>query len=226
MSHTMRLLIPLSLAVAAAVVNYLAIKSATRPVEFVQVTRSLKAGESFSHANLAKLELPAGFKELEKTAIPFKDRGVLEGKPAPRSFQAGDIVFQRDAIEGVVERLLEKDEVIVPVLLERNVEVVPEMLKNGYRLRLGISLTEAPSELKWIGPYRIVNLDPRHAVEVSGSQSATTRMISVAVDPQSASGRGIEEFLNAKSLEKATLRRVQHFLPEKDEKDVRRFATQ
>jgi hypothetical protein len=220
MKHSLRLLIPIGLAVVAAIVNYLTMTSATRPVNFVQVTGNLKVGEPFSESNLGRLQLPATFEGLSKTAVPFEHIGVLYGQPASREFRAGDVVFWRDSAEGNLQIRLEPDEEIMPVPLGR-VETIPALLRIGGAISFRFKRTDGhdKSEAEWIGPFRIVSVGNRFTDDKEGSPSSENlKLVSVAVKRRGTPGRDsiydqLEEYCDLQSMEKAKLLRIKYHLP-------------
>jgi hypothetical protein len=215
MNYTTRLLIPVGLAIAAAVANYLSMTAGTRPTAFVQATRDLKSGESFADSNLGKLDLPAAFHDLRATAIPYEHVGVLYGQPAPRDFRKGDIIFWRDSPESGPQIHLGPDEDVVPISLE-HVEVVPALLRIGSEVSFRFKRLDDQAEPDWIGPFRIVSIGNRLSEEKeSASAYGTSKTISVAVKnkdnrAREAKDAQFEECCDLITLDKAKLLRIKH----------------
>ncbi len=96
MNHILSLCLALLLGVVAAGLNMAWVSTQTRPTEFVALKGSLEAGQEIQGENLAAVPVPGNPLELKKSLVPFAHRSILFGLKAPRSFAAGDVVFQRD----------------------------------------------------------------------------------------------------------------------------------
>ena len=161
MGFSLRLLIPLGLAILAATVNYMAMSALTRPITFVQVTQDLKYGEHFSEANLTPLEVPAAFENLGNSAVPWREHGILDGQPAMRNFTRGDIVFWRDSPRaGLSVEVKPEEEDVLPLSLQQ-VEVVAPLLRVGSRVLFRFSKDDPKGGPVWVGPFTIVSVGNR-----------------------------------------------------------------
>ncbi len=101
MPNTLKLLIPIGLGIAAAIINFVVLSSSTKPVKFVVAKKDIKKGEYFVD-NVEEADVPVGMAgSLKEVAIMHADRGLLSGQRATRDISAGDIILYRDtAIKG------------------------------------------------------------------------------------------------------------------------------
>lgn len=192
MSYTIKLLIPIALGIAAAMVNMAIMSSRLAPVGFVQVTRDIKVGEVFTAADLAMLPIAGNQAErLMKTAFDYASVGKLIGRPAQRQFYDGDIVFFRDFEVGAARYELRKGERGVPVPLVLGC-AKPPRLEIGDMVKLRFKTDpEASSALH--GPYRVISIGDRIERQASNSekQDYDYSTIMVAVDEQAAAAVSI-----------------------------------
>ena len=223
MSHSVKLLIPIGLGIVAAGINWFALNSATRPVEFVEVTAELKEGTEFSLENLGSVELPARFRDLKDTAYPYEQVGVLLGRRATRSYEKGDIVFRRDlADEGPLSDL-PPDEEVHPVSLE-GVDIVPAFMVVGGKISFKFQSSDPGNPAEWVGPFPLKNVgsrvtnDPYH--DESGGLDRN-QDVSVILKKPSSPGRTpmhdrLEEFCDKRATGEVTLLRIKYHSPQEE----------
>jgi hypothetical protein len=185
MSYSIKLLLPIALGIAAAMVNMAIMSSRVAPVDFVQVTRDIKVGEVFTDADLAVLPIAGNQAErLKKTAFDYTSVGKLIGRPAQRQFFDGDIVFFRDFEVGAARYELRKGERGVPVPLMLGC-AKPPRLEIGDLVKLRFK-TDPAGGSALHGPYRVVSIGDRIERQASESerQAYDYSTIMVAVDEQ------------------------------------------
>ncbi|MGE0755658.1 MAG: hypothetical protein AB7F89_00070 [Pirellulaceae bacterium] len=155
MNYAIKLLIPLGFGLAAAVINWIVLTSGTREVLYVTVSQPLDVGDRFVLEYAEPLAVPATFKDLSQTIVPFADRGVLSGRVVRRRIEAGDPVFFADTDLGGKWLDLQPNEELYPVSLDQ-VAVDPELLRIGNQIRFRVPPIAGENEPPWIGPFRIV----------------------------------------------------------------------
>jgi len=186
----------------------------TRPVSFIKVTRNVEAGELFDSSNLSVVELPSDYKNLQETAIPFRDIGVVLDHRAPRDFKDGDIVFWRDSPEGGLSLELHPGEELIPVSL-RNVDFVPRLLRIGESISLRVEMEDIPDPM-WLGPFRVVSINNRLTNdEKEASSIEKVEMVGIAVKRQPAGEEvsQVERFFDVRNGELNRLIRIKHHVP-------------
>jgi hypothetical protein len=92
---SLRVLIPLGLGLAAGLLNFIALRSATAPLYVVVVRDNVKVGTELTDRMLDRLSVRAD-RELVKSAVPYEERGLVVGRRVNRPMQAGEIVFFSD----------------------------------------------------------------------------------------------------------------------------------
>ena len=99
MSNLLKLLIPIALGTAAAIVNFIVLSGATHEVRFVVASEDIPAGALFD-GKVEEIAIPKNHATglLEKrTGVRYKDVGVLRGqRSAFRTLKKGDIVLYSD----------------------------------------------------------------------------------------------------------------------------------
>jgi hypothetical protein len=100
-----RLVVALALGLLAAGLNWLAIRP--RGERYVAIAAKMAAGGVFDERSLVPLPLAASGGDLRASLVPWDDRAVLLKMAAPRAYEAGDLVLQRDVREAI--RLAARD---------------------------------------------------------------------------------------------------------------------
>lgn len=184
MSYSLKLAIPIALAVIAAIVNTMVMSARVAPLRFVQATRDIAQGEVVIASDLAVLELPGPIgRKLKETAISYNEVGVLLKRRAQRDFFVGDIIFYRDfGIRGA-EMDLRPGEAAQRLSLQGAV-VAPSLLRIGCELDFLLPLSDDEPP-QWHGPFRLVSVGERlgNAVDTS-TRSAAASTITVAVQKE------------------------------------------
>ena len=93
--NSVRLLVPLGLAVLAGGINFVVLRKSAATLDLVVVKEKVKAGTPLTEDMLGKLPLradPAVF----KSAVPYADRGVLLGRQLTRDLAEGEAVLFAD----------------------------------------------------------------------------------------------------------------------------------
>lgn len=195
----MKLLIPLVLGVAAGILNFVVLSQKTRPpetVELIQVTKALNAGTAFAEDQLEKFELSGTeeqLKALKAAAVPYSEKAVLLGNPAPRPLSKGDIILWRDTRAPARSLQAGPGEKILPVSLA-GVTVEPELLKVGQNVGFLVGAASSTgaspragdvSEPEYLGPFRLLSigttLDEDPYARRDRNREGDRRVVSVAV---------------------------------------------
>lgn len=87
--------IPICLGVAAAILNLMAVRSATSTVDLTVVNADVKAGTPLTEDMLGRLTVRAD-KDVFRSAVRYEDRGVLVGRPVARPLVAQEVVLLAD----------------------------------------------------------------------------------------------------------------------------------
>lgn len=114
MSHVSKLSFAIVLALIAAGLNAMWLSAAKRPPSFVAVSVDVPEGQQFTDEMLTSVPVPGDSDKLRQSLIPYESRAILYGMKAPRSYIAGDVVFERD-VQAPLE--LAKFEVLGPFQL-------------------------------------------------------------------------------------------------------------
>lgn len=184
MNYAIKLLIPLTLGVVAAVVNWMVLSSNTKPIKFVTVKEAMKVGDLFDLEMCAELSVPPSFKSLSSSAVRFEDRGVLSGRRVRRAIEPNDPVFFADTDLSGKWLALENAEELFPVELG-DVAVDENLLRIGNRIRFRVTALEGESEPPWVGPFKIVAVGSKinnNFSEERSSASGGSLSIGIAYD--------------------------------------------
>jgi hypothetical protein len=177
MNNWVKVGIPIVLGLVAAGINWTVLQSDIAPVDYVVLTRDVKAGEAFSPDNVEKLSLRRTEGTLTGTAVPYKDRETLFGMPCGRDLRKGDLVLWRDAVSARRELALRKGEAGLSIDLE-GLKVEPGLLVVGNEIGFVIARDSAgrvegaevvgtspsvPSARRYYtdGPYRVLSVGRR-----------------------------------------------------------------
>lgn len=201
MPNWMKLGIPIGLGVLAALLNYAGRSAEMAPVGYVRVNQELGVGKEFKEDHLERIDLPKNLGSLEKTAIPWRDRAVLYGRPSPRDLKKGDLVLWRDATPPAPGLALEEGEVALHLSLEGISSSLPSIVKVGDRIGFYLPRrftldpknppekepAEKPSPLEYVGPFRVLSIGKRVSADIpvkTGAFSAAEeREITLAIKP-------------------------------------------
>ena len=165
MTGPTRFLVPLGLAAAAAVANFVLISRQTAKVEVVVLVADVPAGTALTRDHLGKMVLRADAK-LFPNALRTDEVGLVEGMVARRSLKKGEILFRADV----------EDDAQLPLVAPEHhtwtVTVKPEQITAfvtpGQRVVLKAPALPAPGdtnsarrdpnnpEVVILGPYRLV----------------------------------------------------------------------
>ena len=96
MSNLLKLTFALCLGVLAAGANWFWAASKAKPPQFVAAKKTIKVGRTVNEDDLRAIPVPGDLAELKKSLIPYKNRAILFGAKASRTYEDGDIFFQRD----------------------------------------------------------------------------------------------------------------------------------
>jgi len=192
MKLLMNILIPLALAFVAGVLNFSVLSRTTAKHSYIEVTGSLKPGETFKIPLLKQVQVAA----IVPGAIPWEERNVLATLRAPRAIEAGDWVMRSDIVpmdeSGI--QLLSK-EVALNVSLE-GIVLEPKLLKIGQPIGFVIrkgevpanpaeARKEDPNNYQIVGPFRLVTLGEFASQEIDKEEDESSprppKTISVAV---------------------------------------------
>jgi hypothetical protein len=196
-SNWIKLALPLGLGVVAGVINWSVTMTKIKPIACVALAADLKAGEKLSENVLLPMELSGNVPRLTHTVVPWQERAILYGRAVPRTMQAGDLIFWRDAAPAPKELLVCKGEVPLSVSL-RGMTVVPDFLHVGQQVGFLVATNpgrkrrepvasdpEPEPECKstrYVGPFRILAVGRRTSPSADGSErtSEDTRVLTVA----------------------------------------------
>jgi hypothetical protein len=95
--NSYRVLIPVALGLLAGVLNFLAVRGATAPLEIIAVSRPINFGEVLELKDLEKLAIRADDKLLSN-AVPWSKCGDVVGRRVNRTLKEKEILFFRDAL--------------------------------------------------------------------------------------------------------------------------------
>jgi len=154
MNYWLKIIIPVSLGIAAAGVNYAVMQFGMSDV-YVQVLREVAEGDPIDRNALSQVRLWYGGVNLQKAAVRWEDRALLYDRPATRKLEPGDLVLYRDAGQVRPELALKNDEVAVGLSLSE--------FEFDYRLlRVGNKVG-----------FFVVTLDEEKLAKLDGSASGT-----------------------------------------------------
>jgi hypothetical protein len=92
---TWRILVPLILAFAAGLINFVVVYGLVAPLELVAVNQDVKAGETITEAMLDRLTVRAD-RKLFASVVAYPDRGVIIGGRLSRALKSGEAVLFTD----------------------------------------------------------------------------------------------------------------------------------
>jgi hypothetical protein len=171
MNYTVKLLIPIGLGIAAAVINWMAISARTRPIEFTTVARAFKVGETITTDELQPVEVPAHLAaRLMDTAIPYKEKGTLSGQVVLRQLEPGDLILWQDKpIEGPRIDWQERDQRAVTVPLS-GAEIPPIRVGDWVSFLIPVPDEHGRDVRRWVGPFRLVTVGDQRTFGAAATQ--------------------------------------------------------
>lgn len=189
-----KLLIPLGLGTAAALLNYMGRASDIEAVSFVGLKKDLRIGEEITPGHLVRIDVPKNMStSMAKSAIPYSQWAVLYGRRGRRALSKGDLFLWSDLAPkspwGKDEVLLQipLEGISLPKELEVGQKVVFLLPENLAELGLGKDPKGKPPEketkgYKPIGPFRVYSIGIN--VEAGGTpldRTTGTNVISLVV---------------------------------------------
>jgi hypothetical protein len=93
--NALRVVLPIVLGIAAAVLNFMVLRGSTAPLELTAVRSEVKAGTELNEDMLERLSVRAD-QRVFKATVPYAERGTLLGRRVTRSLGAGEVVLYAD----------------------------------------------------------------------------------------------------------------------------------
>jgi hypothetical protein len=182
MSTTAKLLIPIGLGIAAAVVNWLAVSRQTDPVFFTVAKEDLAAGAYLLPRTVEKKPLPSQYRDLKNTAVLFEEFGAVENSRVQRPLKKGDLIFYADCARDQHHLTLRPGESAVPMSLA-GIPMEPGVIRVGNMIEFLIPVKTDDGDVdEWVGPFRVISVGtdftPRQEKE---SGRGNSEKITVAV---------------------------------------------
>jgi hypothetical protein len=191
--NALRVILPVVLGVAAAILNFIVLRGSTAPLELTVFRSEVKADTELTEDMLDRLPVRAE-KEVFKTAVPYSKRGLLLGRRVTRPISAGEALLFSDVQnldEENVRLYLKPGEtsLTVPVKSSR----VAPGLRRGDSIGVLVTvrpamdptktvLTPPPPTTRLLGPFRLLSLgtpvDPYRAAGLGDA-----RLLLVAIKP-------------------------------------------
>lgn len=166
-----KLLIPLGLGAAAALLNYMGRTSDIEPASYVGLKKDLRAGEEITFNHLMKVDVPKTMSNLATTGIPYSQWAVLLGRRLRREMSKGDLVMWSDVApkdpwdpEKVVLHL-SLEGISLPANLEIGQEVefiLPDVFDRplpGKDPKFKPLPVEPTTTYRRLGPYQVFNIE-------------------------------------------------------------------
>jgi Flp pilus assembly protein CpaB len=189
---SVRLLVPLALAVLAGGINFLVLRKSAATLDLVVVRDKVKAGTPLTEDMLGRLPLradPAVF----KSAVPYADRGVLLGRQLTRDLAEGEAVLFADVrseLDDVRPRLRAGESSLT---LTVRAGRLAAGVRPGDEVMFLVGSPRGTSEssgkgARLLGPFRVLALADRAERGSSGTGPDEPRKLIVAV-PFGADGR-------------------------------------
>lgn len=193
MPNTIKLLIPIVLGIAAAVVNYMVLSKSYEQVQFVVTTGVIEKGDSFS-GKIETKGVPSGLAgSLANVAIPAKSQGLLSGQKATRDLQPGDLILYRDTtINGSPPMDFRDDrEVAKPVPLDGNRLGGASVGDHAWFTIPGFEASKSSTgrnvaytgNSQKLGPFRIIALGQQMDVSSDQKSGFTSDEVTIAYIP-------------------------------------------
>jgi hypothetical protein len=157
MTGPTRFLVPLSLAAAAAVANFVLISRQTAKVEVVVLVADVPAGTVITRKHLGTMAIRADAK-LFPNALRADELGLVEGMTARRSLRAGEILFRADVADDALLPLNPGEHSTWTVTVRPD-RVVP-FLTPGQSVSLSVPDPSDPNVWVEVGAYRLLGSNP------------------------------------------------------------------
>ena len=190
--NSVRLLVPVALAVLAGGINFVVIKKSTTTLDLVVVKEKVKAGTPLTEDMLGKLSLRADA-AVFRTAVPYADRGILLGRQLTRELTEGEAVLYADVRSHLddVRPLLRPGESSLTLTLKAG--RIATGIRPGDEVMFLIGVQRGTSDstgkgARLVGPFRVLALADRAERGTSSTGPDEPRKLIVAV-PFAADGR-------------------------------------
>jgi hypothetical protein len=185
--NALRVVLPIVLGIAAAVLNFMVLRGSTAPLELTAVRLEVKAGTELNEDMLERVSVRAD-QQIFKSAVPHAERGLLLGRRVTRSLNAGEVVLYTDMHkldEENISLYLKPGEstLTVPVKssriakgLERGASVgILVAMRPAGGMKLPVS-GSAPLARQMLGPFRLLSrgtpTDPSRSASLGDVQMA------------------------------------------------------
>ena len=181
MSNTLKLLIPILLGIAAAIVNFIVLSGATTEVSLVVAANDIRVGDLFD-GNYEKIAMPqnhvSGLLD-HRVAIKFANAGVLSGqRSSVRNLKKGDLILYSDfdIRDSVAIDFRKNDEVARTIQLDGNRIYaanigdwiwfeIPKYNRQAADPQGNFRFESVPEK---IGPYRIIGIGSQVEAQSEG----------------------------------------------------------
>jgi hypothetical protein len=209
--NPLRVVLPIALGIAAAVLNIMVLRGSTAPLELTTVRSDVKAGTELTEDMLERLSVRAD-QQVFKSAVPYSERGTLLGRRVARTLGAGEVVLYADMHkldeESISLYLMPGESTLtVPVKpsriaqgLERGATVgirVPVRPAGGIKLPMG----GAPLARRVLGPFRLLSrgtpADPTRSAALGDMQMAVVAVTRTSDGRLSPDAAAVDEAITA-----------------------------
>jgi hypothetical protein len=139
MSPWLKLAFPVGLGVVAGFLNYSATQSRIAMDEFVALKQEIQSGESVEESHLKPVLLPVGLGDLQKLAVPWRERSVLVQQIYNRNLMENDLIYWQDTEKVKKTPTQKPDELLIEVaLLDKDVSVLHKFLRVGDKIKFAL----------------------------------------------------------------------------------------
>lgn len=176
MSHSVKLLIAIGLAVLAAIMNFAAVSSSTKPVKFVSLNEARRAGETITTDVMSAVDVPAQYADdLKQSIVPWNEMAILSGKRLSRDVEAGELLLWEDApVRGPRYDLREGETAVFINVSDSSVSTVTV----GESISFRFPGEDSEQTMQWVGPFRVVTVGDKR---VRGESEDRVTELSVAM---------------------------------------------
>lgn len=166
----LRIIVPVLLGIAAAVLNFLILRGNVAPVELTVLRADVKADMELSEEMLDRLSVRAD-KDIFKSVVPYSKRGLMLHRRVTRPISAGEVLLYTDVQnleEENIRLYLNPGEVTLTIPVKRVapglrkgdlvgvwVKAQPAMESMKTRIR-------APAVSHLLGPFRLISVGTPH----------------------------------------------------------------